>query len=129
MFYQTLAEQIGVTDEVTTCSCCGKEGLKRTVVFKTHDGDFAYLGTTCATKAVSYRGKATKVNAQGQTEAEQEKARFEAFVQVNIARLMVKDGYALPDAWALIKRASTRPNWHFESYVGKLEPRGIIFVD
>lgn len=128
MFYQTLAEQVGVTDEITTCSCCGKENLKRTVVFKTNDGDFAYLGTTCATKATSKDIKPTKVNAQGQTEADQEKARFEAFVQVNIARMMIQDGYTLPDAWALIKRASTRPDWHFESYVGKLEPKGIVFA-
>lgn len=44
---------LGITDERTTCECCGKQGLKRTVAI-----DFAseirYYGTTCAAKALKF---------------------------------------------------------------------------
>jgi len=44
---------LGITDERTTCECCGKQGLKRTVAI-----DFAsevrYYGTTCAAKALNF---------------------------------------------------------------------------
>lgn len=39
---------LGISDEVTTCDCCGKTGLKRTVAM-TNDGDTVlFLGCTCA---------------------------------------------------------------------------------
>ena len=39
---------IAVTDECTTCGFCGREGLKKTVVFESEVGDFLYLGSDCA---------------------------------------------------------------------------------
>lgn len=63
--YSILDKQIGVTDEYTACDCCGKEKLKRTVVFSVKDGlelentvnpHFAYLGTTCATNVKRFKG-------------------------------------------------------------------------
>jgi hypothetical protein len=41
---------IAVTDECTTCGFCGKDNLKKTVVFESADGDIQYLGTDCASK-------------------------------------------------------------------------------
>jgi len=41
---------LGISDEVTTCECCGKSGLKRTVVISCGDG-MKFYGTSCASKA------------------------------------------------------------------------------
>lgn len=54
---------IGSTDNCTTCDCCGKQNLKKTVVLGTIDADGNkeldphYFGTTCAKKAVDYNSK------------------------------------------------------------------------
>lgn len=43
---------LGTTDSVTTCDCCGKTNLKRTVVIDDPTaGGARYYGTTCAAKA------------------------------------------------------------------------------
>ena len=39
----------GITDEVTVCDCCGKSGLKSTVVFDVA-GEFVHYGSTCAAR-------------------------------------------------------------------------------
>lgn len=56
-FQLHILRQVGVTDEVDTCFCCGKQDLMRTVVFETTEewqtggGDqFVFFGTTCAKK-------------------------------------------------------------------------------
>lgn len=46
----------GITDEATTCECCGREGLKRTVRLieldaDGNDLDAVYYGTSCAATA------------------------------------------------------------------------------
>lgn len=43
---------LGITDTVTTCDCCGKKNLKRTVVLDTETG-VLYYGTSCAAKAMT----------------------------------------------------------------------------
>jgi hypothetical protein len=53
---------VGISDEVTTCDCCFRCGLKRTVAlrFDTVDGDddgTVYYGTTCASRAFPALGK------------------------------------------------------------------------
>lgn len=46
-----LAKVIGISDEVTTCECCGRTNLKRTVVLELGEGfDPAYYGSDCATR-------------------------------------------------------------------------------
>lgn len=41
----------GITDERSTCDCCGKSGLKRVVVLLDLDTcDFVFFGTTCAAR-------------------------------------------------------------------------------
>lgn len=41
----------GMTDSVTTCDCCGKKDLLRTVAMEANPhGDVVYYGTHCATR-------------------------------------------------------------------------------
>ena len=47
---------LGISEEVTTCECCGRTGLKSTVIVGTEDGE-AYYGSTCASYFV--HGKRT----------------------------------------------------------------------
>lgn len=43
---------IEVSDEVTTCECCGKRNLKRTAVLRDEDGNIVHFGSDCAAKAL-----------------------------------------------------------------------------
>ena len=48
----------GSTDERDSCDCCGKTGLKKTVVLSDADtGEFVFFGTTCAAKATGWMSK------------------------------------------------------------------------
>jgi hypothetical protein len=43
---------IGTTDEVTACDCCGRQGLKMTIVLAPVDGgDYVFFGNACGAKA------------------------------------------------------------------------------
>lgn len=39
-----------ITDEVNTCDCCGRTGLKATVAMKLSDGSILHYGRTCAAR-------------------------------------------------------------------------------
>ncbi len=52
---------IGITDSVSTCDCCGRTNLKRTVALVKEDGSEVFYGTTCA--AVALRLTEYAVNA------------------------------------------------------------------
>lgn len=41
---------IAIDDSVHTCDCCGKSGLKSTVVMMDDDGEIAHYGSVCATR-------------------------------------------------------------------------------
>lgn len=43
---------LGITDETTTCECCGKTNLKKTVVLETEDGGELRYGSDCAARAL-----------------------------------------------------------------------------
>lgn len=43
---------IAITDDITTCDCCSRTGLKRTVVLRCDGGSIRYYGTSCAAKAI-----------------------------------------------------------------------------
>lgn len=43
---------LGINDDVTTCECCGKSGLKCTVVLTNGEGEVHY-GRDCAARAVA----------------------------------------------------------------------------
>jgi hypothetical protein len=71
---------LGISDEVTTCECCGRTNLKKTVALDNGNGVVRY-GTECAARAMG-RGKADvekEVKAvQAASAAAAEKARSEA---------------------------------------------------
>jgi len=51
------------TDSVTTCDCCGKINLKKTVVlFDDETSDFVYYGSVCAQKALGYSNPSKNVS-------------------------------------------------------------------
>ena len=39
-----------ITDDVTTCDCCGKSNLKHTVAMLTDAGEVVHYGTVCASR-------------------------------------------------------------------------------
>ena len=43
---------IAISDTVTTCDCCGRTNLKKTIVLKDDNGAIRYHGTGCAAKAI-----------------------------------------------------------------------------
>lgn len=46
---------LGIVDDVTTCDCCGKTRLARTVAMEKEDGEVVHYGTTCAARALMGR--------------------------------------------------------------------------
>lgn len=62
---------LGITDAITTCDCCGKSNLKRTVGLELEDGEQVHYGVNCAAKSFrqSYMGKKTKLSTSAITEA------------------------------------------------------------
>ncbi|MEY4672444.1 MAG: hypothetical protein RL148_228 [Planctomycetota bacterium] len=55
---------VGVTDEISTCDCCGRNDLKRAVALKNADGAVVYFGTSCAAQALNWTDKAVTVAAK-----------------------------------------------------------------
>lgn len=120
--FQSLLTQVGITDEVNTCSCCGKTNLQRTVVFETTQewqgdgGDkFVFFGTTCATNAKSKAGKRfndvrSSVNAEGKTKAEVRAEDERSKIRVDFARLLVAQGRTLPFAWQCVRNLEAQPD-------------------
>lgn len=51
---------LGTTDERSSCDCCGRSDLKRTVVLSTEDGSTVYFGTSCAAKALRWSSEEVK---------------------------------------------------------------------
>lgn len=47
------AKLLGITDERTTCDCCGKTNLKRVAVIDLGEGNIVYYGRDCAAKKLS----------------------------------------------------------------------------
>ena len=72
----------GYTNSITTCDCCGRDGLKVTVaLWDAVEAQEVYFGTTCAARAMSIGVKEVKYRADAaelaRIEAEAE-ARAEA---------------------------------------------------
>lgn len=48
----------GTTDEVTSCGCCGRTDLKRTIVLRPTDGgDYVFFGSACGARALGWTVK------------------------------------------------------------------------
>lgn len=54
---------LGINDDVTVCECCGKTGLKCTVVLEPENGGQVHFGRQCAAMAVRGDKKSKTVNA------------------------------------------------------------------
>lgn len=55
----------GTTDDITTCDCCGRTNLKKTVILAMLDADGnqedqTYYGTACAAKATAQTSTAIR---------------------------------------------------------------------
>ena len=77
---------LGISDEVTTCDCCGKTGLKRTVAM-TDDGDNVhFFGCTCAANALNNRqGRVYTDGREVAKWATGKSSTFQAFVKSKAA--------------------------------------------
>lgn len=52
---------LGINDDVTTCECCGRAGLKKTVVLDFVEGNgIVHYGTACAAKSLRFGAGAKK---------------------------------------------------------------------
>ena len=47
---EPMHKQLGTTDSVNTCDCCGKSNLKFTWAVETESGEILHYGSTCVTK-------------------------------------------------------------------------------
>jgi len=63
------AKALGIDDSVTTCDCCGKSGLKSTVVMELENGDIVHYGCVCAAR--NSRKTSKQINAEIRDHAEQ----------------------------------------------------------
>lgn len=43
-----MSKALGTDDSITNCDCCGKSGLKFTVIIELDDGEIAHYGQVCA---------------------------------------------------------------------------------
>ena len=43
-----MSKALGTDDSINTCDCCGKSGLKFTVVIEKDDGEIVHYGQVCA---------------------------------------------------------------------------------
>lgn len=82
---------LGKNDEVTTCECCGRTGLKATVILTNGEGEVRY-GSECAAKATSTSAREVRqtLNAieqfgeiERRKQAEAEAIRWGAFLAVH----------------------------------------------
>jgi hypothetical protein len=55
MFTRMKFRILGSTNDVTTCECCGRTDLKKTVALDDYEGNIIYLGETCAAKAMEMK--------------------------------------------------------------------------
>lgn len=72
------ARYLGTTDDVTTCDCCGRTGLKNTVVIEMHDdAEPLYYGVTCAARALKTTAKEVRYEAKRADTLKREKEAAE----------------------------------------------------
>lgn len=89
---------LGINDEITTCECCGRSGLKKTVVLGTDAGEVRY-GTECAARAM----KCGKVDVERAVKA----AEREAIAKQQAAANAEWDIYA---AWLVATYGDAKSN-------------------
>lgn len=69
---------LGINEDVTTCECCGKAGLKLTVILSNGDGE-VYFGRDCAARAIAGKyGRKKTAETMEKMAREADRARMEA---------------------------------------------------
>lgn len=97
---------IGSTDERTECECCGRTGLKRTIVVREttgHDSRVVYYGTECAARAAGRSAAGIRreaLAADRETARDAERARLVAEHEMAMFRRAIRDLHALKATWA-----------------------------
>lgn len=95
-------KMIGITDEVTSCDCCGRTDLKRTIVLeRQEDGVIVYFGSQCGARAVGWKTKDFN-RAAKDAQIERQKAIRRAYYDhpASVQRnQMMKDHYDNGDTW------------------------------
>lgn len=72
---------LGITDEITTCDCCGKSNLKFTVGFENEVGEVVHYGRDCAGAAL-YGRKSAKNTANAERRAREVQSCRDALPRV-----------------------------------------------
>ena len=83
---------LGINDEVTTCECCGKSGLKRTVVLGSDSGELRY-GTACAAR-VTWK---TKTQVERIAKSGGQKVKPQRWAALKVETGFVYGSYATPE--------------------------------
>ena len=73
---------LGLTDEVTTCECCGKQNLKHTVVLDNGE-NMVHFGSSCAAKKLGQKQGAIEL--EGKVRAYAAKLQGKGFDSEKIA--------------------------------------------
>jgi hypothetical protein len=74
---------LGTTEENTTCDCCGKRNLKKTIVLENESGNIVYFGSDCAALAITGNKKNNKVMLDIALGIQFVKDNFEKYSKVN----------------------------------------------
>lgn len=73
---------LGINDSITSCDCCGKSNLAKTVALE-FDGEIRHYGTTCAGRAI---GAKTRTVSDVQAAVSRSNKRERMFRQVDQMR-------------------------------------------
>jgi hypothetical protein len=110
---------MGISDDVTTCECCGRSELRKTVALGDENGGIKYYGCDCAAKAIARSG-GRKMN--GSTvekfavNASKPKAAKAVYAVIN-----EKTGNAITKCYTMAeaeKAATIRGSGYFAAYTG-----------
>jgi hypothetical protein len=111
---------LGTTGDVTTCDCCGRSNLNKTVVVEI-DGEIAHFGVVCAAHKAGFA--ALDINRMAKAANEQKrqdaiKAEAERIARVKQHPLYLQ-GVAMRDAltaefgfWSRCPENDPRKNWY-----------------
>lgn len=83
---------LGTSDEVSTCDCCGKTGLKSTVALSIDDADQVYFGVVCAARALKMPAKDVRANTRTADDAKHA-ARMAADMEAHHAFMVRWSGF------------------------------------
>ncbi len=95
-----MARALGITDSVTSCDCCGKANLARTVCMELDNGDIVHYGTTCAARNTGKTSKEINSEVRAAYAANVKAARAEFYAcpayLAERAQFAARDRLAVP---------------------------------